>query len=196
MITAYIITDIHSKFSTALAQQTQHSLEQHNWNYRVWPAVNGFELTAQSWHRLGITLLDRGKTTTRPGAWGCIHSHFTLWQHCVKLGEPIVVLEHDALAQAKFPHDLDLDLGVCKLWSSHNIRHNDLTGTWSRGSWAYTLTPLQAQALVDFSRSQGVQALDKQLGSNAVAWRCLDWDLFQHNPHSRWSSTVLKTYIG
>jgi GR25 family glycosyltransferase involved in LPS biosynthesis len=196
MITAYIITDIHSKFSTALAQQTQHCLQQYDWNYRIWPAVNGFELTDQSWLKLGITLLDRGKTLTRPGAWGCIHSHFTLWQHCVQLGEPIVVLEHDALAQGEFPCDLDLEVGVCKLWSSHNIRHNTITGTWSRGSWAYTLTPGQAKTLIEFSRSQGVQALDKQLGTRAVAWQALDWDLFQHNPSSRWSSTVFRTYIG
>jgi len=196
MITAYIITDIHSKFSTALAEQTQHSLQQYGWNYCVWPAVNGFELTAHSWANLGISLLDRGKILTRPGAWGCIHSHFTLWQHCEQLGEPIVVLEHDALAQAEFPCDLDLEVGVWKLWHNHNIRHNSITGTWSRGSWAYTLTPGQSKALIEFSRSQGVQALDKQLGTRAVAWQALDWDLFQHNPSSRWSSTVFRTYIG
>ena len=196
MITAYIITDIHSKFSTALAEQTQHSLQQYGWNYCVWPAVNGFELTAHSWANLGISLLDRGKTLTRPGAWGCIHSHFTLWQHCEQLGEPIVVLEHDALAQAEFPCDLDLEVGVWKLWHNHNIRHNSITGAWSRGSWAYTLTPGQAKALIEFSRSQGVQALDKQLGTTAVPWQALDWDLFQHNPSSRWSSTVFRTYIG
>ena len=196
MITAYVITDIHSKFSTALAEETQHSLQKYGWNYCVWPAVNGFELTAQSWANLGISLLDRGKTLTRPGAWGCIHSHFTLGQHCEQLGEPIVVLEHDALAQAEFPCDLDLEVGVWKLWSSHSIRHNSISGNWSRGSWAYTLTPRQAKALIEFSRGAGVQALDKQLGTTAVPWQALEWDLFQHNPRSRWSSTVLRTYIG
>ena len=195
MITAYIITDIHSKFSHQLAQETRLSLDLYGWNYSTWPATNGFDLTDQAWHSLGIALLNRGKTPGRPGALGCIHSHFTLWQHCVQLGEPIVVLEHDALAQGKFPDELDLDQAVWKLWATHDLRHNDITGTWSRGSWAYTLTPRQAQQLIDFGRTHGVQALDKQIGSEAVAWSSLDWDLFQHNPRSRWSSTVLRRYL-
>ena len=195
MITAYIITDIHSKFSTLLAQETKNSLDLYGWNYSVWPAINGFALSDRDWRNLGITLLKRGKTPTKPGALGCIHSHFTLWQHCVLKGEPIVVLEHDALAQGKFPDSLDLDHSVWKLWSTHDIRHNDITGSWSRGSWAYTLTPTQAAELIDFSRTNGVQALDKQLGTDAVPWTSLTWDLFQHNPRPRWSSTVMSIYL-
>lgn len=196
MITAYIITDINSKFSTALALETQQSLDQWGWKYSVWPAVNGFALIDADWRALGITLLKRGKAVTRPGVWGCIHSHFTLWQHCVELAEPIVVLEHDALALAAFPGDLDLDRGVWKLWQSHALRHNEITGTWSRGAWAYTLTPQQAQALIEFSCRSGVQAVDKQLGTEAVPWQALDRDLFQHNTRPRWSSTVMSIYLG
>jgi GR25 family glycosyltransferase involved in LPS biosynthesis len=195
MITAYIITDPHSTLSTSLAAETIDKLEQHNWSYKIWPAVNGFKLTADDWRELGIQLLPRGKTPGRPGALGCIHSHFRLWQHCQKINEPIAVLEHDALAQASFPQDLDLEQGIWKLCAAGALRHNDITGTWSRGSWAYTLTPQQAQSLIAFAREHGVQALDKQIGSNAVAWSSLGWDLFVHNPRPVLSSTVIKVYL-
>jgi hypothetical protein len=196
MITAYIITDIHSQFSSNLARETSARLDQYQWQYKIWPAVNGFQLTDRDWLQQGISLLPRGKTIDRPGAWGCIHSHYTLWQHCLDINEPMVVLEHDALAQSSYPEELDLDQGVCKLWATHSLRRNAVTGTWSRGSWAYTLTPAQAESLVAFSRKYGVQALDKQLGSHAVSWHALNWDLFQHNPRCILSSTVLGIYLG
>ena len=195
MITAYIITDPRSTFSTLRAAETIDTLEQHHWRYKIWPAVNGFALTADDWQELGIQLLPRGKTPGRPGALGCIHSHFRLWQHCQRINEPIVILEHDALAQAGFPQDLDLEQGIWKLCTADSLKHNDITGTWSRGAWAYTLTPQQAQSLIAFSREHGVQALDKQIGSNAVAWSSLGWNLFVHNPSPRLSSTVAKIYL-
>lgn len=196
MITAYIITDLNNQLSRILTEQTQQCLDHFGWSYKIWPAVNGFALTDQHWQRLGIRLLSLGKTAERPGAQGCIHSHFTLWQHCVELAEPIVVLEHDALAQAEFPSDLNLDHCVWRLWSADVTRQNSVSGTWSRGSWAYTLTPSQAQQLIDFSRQQGVQALDKQLGSRAVQWQSLGWDLFKHNPRPRLSQTASRLYPG
>jgi GR25 family glycosyltransferase involved in LPS biosynthesis len=195
MITAYIITDTRSEFSSNLAEKTQAALDHYGWSHYLWPAVNGFALTELDWQRLNISLLDLGKTRHRPGAQGCIHSHFTLWQHCVTLAEPIVVLEHDAVAQGEFPLDLPLDRCVWKLWAEHLPRENHVTGTWSKGSHAYTLTPTQAQALIDFSRQHGVQAVDKQLGTEAVAWQGLDRDLFKHCAHTL-SSTALPIYLG
>lgn len=34
---------------------------------------------------------------TRPGVMGCFHSHYRLWQTCVKLGEPILIFEDDVI---------------------------------------------------------------------------------------------------
>ncbi len=34
---------------------------------------------------------------------GCFASHFALWEKCVELGEPIVILEHDAVFETSVP---------------------------------------------------------------------------------------------
>ncbi len=34
---------------------------------------------------------------------GCFASHYVLWEKCVKLGEPIVILEHDAVFETSVP---------------------------------------------------------------------------------------------
>ena len=190
MIMAYVITDVENTLSSELTAMTTKSLDQFGWSWKIWPAVNGWRITDQCWKDLGLRLLNMGKTPRRPGAQGCVLSHFTLWQHCVRSGEPMVVLEHDAVAQHAWPNDFDLDRGVCKLWSVHNVRQNTVTGTWSRGSWAYSLTVTQAQQLIDFSCQQGIQASDKQLGTNAVPWYNLDWDMFVHNTMPRLSQTA------
>ncbi len=34
---------------------------------------------------------------------GCFASHYQLWQRCVELGEPIIILEHDAVLRSAIP---------------------------------------------------------------------------------------------
>jgi GR25 family glycosyltransferase involved in LPS biosynthesis len=34
---------------------------------------------------------------TRPGVMGCFHSHYKLWQTCVRLNEPILIFEDDVI---------------------------------------------------------------------------------------------------
>lgn len=40
---------------------------------------------------------DYRESSTRPGVMGCFHSHYKLWQKCVKLGEPILIFEDDVI---------------------------------------------------------------------------------------------------
>jgi len=46
------------------------------------------------------------RTPMSPGELGCFASHFLLWQRCVEMGEPIVVLEDDVVIDPCFPQAL------------------------------------------------------------------------------------------
>jgi hypothetical protein len=56
---------------------------------------------------------------------GCSMSHYLLWNKCVRLNEPILILEHDAVFLRPLP-DFDFK-GICQI--------NDPTGATPRGAW-------------------------------------------------------------
>lgn len=172
---------------------SQSHAQQWSWPYTVWPAVDGYTVDSSYWARSGLRLLDRGAIRYRPGAQGCWFSHWGLWQHCRDQGQPIIVLEHDARIQNSWT-DLDLDLCVWKLHrpDGRGEEINTVTGAWSRGAWAYTLTPSQADQLIEFTLKNGVQAVDKQIGAQAVTWQYLNCDLVRHQPRIPVSTTSPK----
>jgi hypothetical protein len=161
--------------------KTLGELSKWSWPHAVWPATTP---SGVDWPLLGVELLPRGAILKRPGAQACFHSHFRLWQHCVSLGKPIVVMEHDARVTAPWPRDIDLDQSVWKLHrpDGRGDRVNDYTGLWSCGAWAYTLTPLWAQQLITFTKTVGAQAVDKQIGNRVVPWQYWSSDLAAHRP--------------
>jgi len=198
--TAYIIADCdprspHYKVSQQNLARTQAQADLHRWTTEVWPAVNGHAVNAEDWSRIGVELLDRGAIVHRPGARGCWFSHWGLWTHCVSTDQPIVVLEHDAHVNGAWPESIDLDRCVWKLHGpdGRGERVNTITGEWSCGAWAYTLTPGFAGQLIDFSRINGAQAVDKQLGRLVVPWQYWPTDLVTHKPAVRASTTSRKT---
>lgn len=186
---------VNHRISRERLVETIRSCEQYAWPYEVWPAVNGYTVTEDTWRELGVELLqDRGKLRLRPGAQGCWLSHFTLWQHCVDIGQPIIVLEHDALVRDPWP-DLDPREGVIKLHRPLKLKQNSLTGLWGTGAWAYLISPEDSLRLIEGSRRLGAQALDKMIGSELVRWRNLDWDLVEHNPDRRASTTSAINWV-
>lgn len=198
--TAYIIADCdptsrNYRVSQQNLARTLGQADLHGWSTQVWPAVNGYKLTSEDWNRIGVELLNRGAIVKRPGARGCWFSHWGLWQHCVDTNCPIVILEHDACISAPWPADIDLERCVWKLHrpDGRGERTNTITGEWSCGAYAYTITPRWAQQLIDFSRTHGAQAVDKQLGRRVVPWQYWHTDLAPHKPAVRSSTTSPKS---
>jgi GR25 family glycosyltransferase involved in LPS biosynthesis len=179
-----------TNLATTLAQARLH-----NWSVTVWPAVDGRKVTSADWTRIGVSLLDRGAIVKRPGARGCWFSHWSLWQHCIDLDQPIIVMEHDAYITGAWPQEIDIDQCVWKLHAAdgRGERVNTITGEWSCGAWAYTITPKFAQQIIDFSRTHGAQAVDKQLGRSVIPWSYWPTDLAPHRPTVRSSTTSPKT---
>jgi hypothetical protein len=190
-------TDPHSAHYAVSQRNLAQTLSQaalHGWSLTVWPATEGLTVTEQAWLDIGVKLLDRGAIIHRPGARGCWFSHWRLWQHCVDIDQPIVILEHDAYITAPWPLSIDLEACVWKLHldDGRGLRVNTITGEWTCGAYAYTVSPQFAQNLITFSRLHGAQAVDKQLGRRVVPWQYWRENLAPHRPRTRVSTTSPK----
>jgi len=188
-VRALIISDSQNQFGLSVVAETEQALAAWGYDYQRFPQTSGRDITGETWRSLGIRPIQQGKWQNRPGAWGCLISHYRLWCEVSDSRDPVIVLEHDALAVRAFPQDLDLDQCVWKLWSPQPQKFKPTVGYWSRGSWAYTLTPRQAQSLRTFTQQHGALVSDKQLGTLAVAVKHWREDVFLHNPRPR-PSTV------
>ena len=165
------------------------SLERHGWPYEIVPAVDGHKITEQDWARIGVQMSVDGKMPHRPGAQGCWHSHFALWQRCIEISQPIVILEHDAMIVAPWPDNLDIDTQLVKLYNTAECKINPAFGLWSKGAHAYAITPAQAQTLIADAQQRGAQAVDKHLGDRVLPWTFCSHNLVILNPRRGRSTT-------
>ncbi len=168
--------------SSRVIDDCVQSLGQHGWTYEIFPAVDGHRVTSTDWDRVGVRMMSEGKMSRRPGAQGCWLSHFALWQRCVDLDQPIIILEHDALVTGPWPADLDINTQIIKLYSTAECKVNPAFGRWSKGAHAYTVTPRQAQILITDAQKRGAQAVDKHLGDLVIPWKFYKHDLVLLNP--------------
>jgi GR25 family glycosyltransferase involved in LPS biosynthesis len=170
------------------------SLQTHRWSYEIFPAVIGLTLTLQDWKSIGIELSSNGKMGQRPGAQGCWMSHYQLWCRCIDSNQPIIVMEHDAVVNAPWPEDLDINSRLVKLYNKAECKDNPMFGRWSKGAHAYTVTPTQARQLIEHARDNGAQAVDKHLGTLVLDWTFYKTDLVTLNPGRGPSSTSPMRY--
>jgi glycosyl transferase family 25 len=110
---------------------------------------------------------DRGKLSM-PGVIGCFYSHYSLWQKCVELAEPIMIFEDDVkFFRGWEPIDWDdvlvLSLGkssfLSEPWKTYleNPSGSPQPVTWRNfsmpGASGYAIKPHVAKGLVKFYRS-------------------------------------------
>ena len=113
------------------------SLRAQGWNYRDHRGQLGDLLPADWITQWGFSGTVQGKMQFRPGAWGCLISHYTLWQQCSHDSKPWLILEQDAIA-LDGPHALSLPLefSVIKLNKPNPAKPNPYSGQWSKGAHA------------------------------------------------------------
>jgi GR25 family glycosyltransferase involved in LPS biosynthesis len=102
---------------------------------------------------------------SRPGVVGCFYSHYSLWEKCVQLGEPIMIFEDDVKFYREwrpvaFDGVLILSLGKSSFLSEPNKTYlENPTGVprampWRNfsmpGASGYALTPNAARGLIKF----------------------------------------------
>lgn len=181
----YVISHSLSK----VIDECVRSLVKYSWNFEIFNAVDGRKLTDRDWASIGVVMSTEGKMTKRPGAQGCWMSHWHLWNRCVEINKPIVIMEHDAVVTDVWPESLDISAKLIKLYRHAECKINPAFGRWSKGSHAYTITPEQAQRLISYARNNGAQAVDKHLGDLVLPWSFMTQDLVILNPRRGQSST-------
>lgn len=170
---AFVITLKDHEISLKQQKDCFDSAAIHDWNVEIFWGVNGRTLTEKDWERVQVKPI-----TEKMGQRGCWFSHFLLWQKCLELNEPIIVLEHDAVIQKKW-EPLEIGDSLVKLHRhyrkdpmSHKWNH-PVTGRWSPSTHAYCLTPEHATILIQASRSIGCYNADVFMGDKIISVKLL-----------------------
>ncbi len=107
---AYIITLKGNTKSEELSARCQKSCSECGQPWQVWNAFDGtsgeiiYPEHAESQDHFSFLKQMNDRLTITEVA--TILSHYSLWAHCVKIDEPIVILEHDAIMVNKYAwHD-------------------------------------------------------------------------------------------
>ena len=102
---------------------------------------------------------------------GCFSSHFKLWLRCIDLGEPIIILEHDAILhssipQLRFKHIIMIGKPYFHYHILRSIPHKGkkrevaLPWPYIAGTHAYAITPEGAHKLVKQAPQQLLPPVD------------------------------------
>lgn len=188
---SFIIVMNESEHSVSLANDCIAAAQKFNINPEIWPAVNGHKAITK-FSEYGITKFLHKKIISKPGVQGCFLSHYELWNKCVELNEPILILEHDGFMVRLFPdniHDqytdiLNLDpydqtdgeydthvknsvtLPIDYYYRS-DLKENR-AGAYIGGAYGYLIKPSAAKKLINFSKEVGALPTDKHIGHNVV----------------------------
>ncbi len=153
------------------------SAKKFNWLIEIFWGVNGRTITDRSWKDIGVRPLIHKGSMDKPGTWGCFFSHWTLWHRCVKLDQPIVILEHDAIIENYWkPFELN---ELTKLHENYSLKKahkwiDEDSGICSSSTHAYCLSPKGARKLINFSKSVGAFAADRMIGDKVLAFKHLE----------------------
>lgn len=192
MIKTFIIRLEENEHSCKMAQECYEQAVKFNLQPEFFKAVNGLE-SDYHYERTGIVKAGKFKKN-RPGVSGCFFSHFYLWEKCIELDEPIIILEHDGYFTRKLPNDiLEHFTDVLKLdrldpYSSkyekllNSEKHNKVVvedyknpcpknlskygiSNYFKGAYSYILKPSGARKLVFSSRTYGHRPADQQINN-------------------------------
>jgi hypothetical protein len=157
--------------SESQLQDCLSSAEKFKWKIETFWGINGHTLTDDSWLEISVKPLLNKPTMNRKGTWGCFFSHWILWNKCVDLNEPIIVLEHDAIIQEPW-RPIEIDTAMIKLhryYKQKNPKYDDDSGLWSPSTHAYCILPKHAEKLINFAKSVGGFETDRMMGSNVLS---------------------------
>jgi GR25 family glycosyltransferase involved in LPS biosynthesis len=101
--------------------------------------------------------------STAPGVKGCFHSHYRLWEKCLKINEPIAIFEDDVIFYRNYgPVDFDevQVLAISYAWEltgpyrkylekDFPLEHVDYTLKCLPGAAGYIIKPTAAKKLVE-----------------------------------------------
>lgn len=102
-------------------EQAEKFMQEHN---LVWTWANNN--TSETYCRKTGLRMHPYRTNDLRAIKGCSMSHYCLWKKCVKLDEPILILEHDSVFLCPWPDKIKFN-GICQI--------NDPMGATRKGAW-------------------------------------------------------------
>lgn len=198
-------------FSEELADDCVASGKQFNINIEKFDAVQ-LDDVAPTYEKLNLRPFPKlKKSRDTKGVRGCFCSHYTLWQKCIELNEPVLIFEHDALIIRPIPKDitnkfselcnLDAYSRTSKVYEDHlkefenydvvphqPKKHTERGGfhyydkECIKGLHAYIIKPQGARALIDFTKNKGVLPADVHVNTQSVALTKTKYSLCRINP--------------
>jgi glycosyl transferase family 25 len=160
-------------------------------DFKRWPAIDGKEADLDELYDegflisntlRGVTMGPQNPKQFTPGALGCYMSHVGLWEYCVKLNKPIIILEDDIKIVGKvddfykninnFVKYVPEDWDIIYL-AYHNRKNNDVIDVninvckmkgGINGTHGYIIKPHAAQVLLNGARPIKMQ-VDKYMNT-------------------------------
>jgi len=189
---AYAIVLESSELAQQIFAEAQESAEQYGIELQPHPAVLGYN-SRPLFEDYGIDRFLNYTIIDKPGHQGCFLSHFQLWQKCVELKEPVIILEHDGIFIRSLPNDvldhfdevLRLD---CYQWFkegyndqveaslskpvAYSRRPADYSwhssGGYYVGAYGYIVKPQGAAKLIAHAQQNGVVCTEAHIGLDIV----------------------------
>ena len=168
----FVITLMDHPVSLQQSAVCVQSANKYGWNVEIFSATHGKTLTPESWNTIGVNPLLDKPGMNKLGHWGCFFSHWRLWNICVMLNEPIVILEHDAIIHSPWA-PLDISNAIVKLHrdTTKEVPHlwvDPLTGQSTGSTLAYCMLPEHAVKLINFFKAHGAFVTDRLMGNKVI----------------------------
>ncbi len=145
-------------------------------NLEIFAAIDKHE-ARDFFTRHGLTQGRLLRSVNPLAAAGCFSSHYKLWLRCIELGEPIIVLEHDAVFRARIPplrfkHVITLNVNwigefiypavVRRLRALKRFEGKEVFHFWPYmpGTCCYAVKPEGARRLIEAASRQFVTMAD------------------------------------
>lgn len=189
---AFVIILQESEHSCKVGQEAIAAANQYDIYPTIHPGVLGYN-APKKFEEYNIKRFLTRDIIDNPGHQGCLLSHFELWIKCVKLDEPIIILEHDGIFIRPLPDNiLNQFTDVLKLdpfdpftneyeneilpslSKPVEVWHQPARNTWHGvgefiwGAYGYIIKPNAALKLIQFARRIGVAPTDVHIGRNIV----------------------------
>jgi glycosyl transferase family 25 len=195
VIKTVIIRLEENEHSCQMAQECYDQAVKFNLQPEFFKAVNGHNADYHYEHT-GIVKAGKFKKN-RLGVAGCFFSHYYIWEKCIKLNEPIIVLEHDGYFIRPLPDNiLDQFTDVLKLdkLDPYSSKYNSLIETgqntiitvedyknpapkdlskhgisnYFKGAYSYIIKPSGARKLIHNIKNYGHRPADQQINDTIL----------------------------
>ena len=187
---SYIIVLKNHEFSEKLARECIVQANKFGLDVQIFDAIWGQDYK-EHMSSTGLVPGRVRKNKMSLGHYGNFFSHYYLWQMCVEINEPVIILEHDGYFIRKLPEDIldnftdalkldienpyaaDYDKKIndnlsqpLKYFDSvEGIHKKKKCGWYTWGSYGYIIKPSGAKKLISWVKENGFISTDNQIAS-------------------------------